>query len=175
MKSERAFWFPINPQALLSDCLVDSMTTLEFGASMRLLCRQWIDGFLPVEKEQLRRLSRLTPIEIDSCFEVLSKFFPLSTDGTFRANVFAYNKRLEVTKQMQIRHTQAICANQIRWGNRENSSIDVSNDDPVRTPVRTPIIKIKSNQNKTKIKTSIQIEDFSDIDALFPNAMQNGE
>jgi uncharacterized protein YdaU (DUF1376 family) len=114
--SEKPFWFSVDPNAFLSDRLVDSMTALELGAVFRLLCRQWIDGSLPVEKDKLRRLARLSESEIDSCLEVIQQFFPLTADAKHRANIYASTKREEVMCKMNARKLQSAKANTARWG-----------------------------------------------------------
>lgn len=116
MKTEKPFWFSIDPNAFLSDRLVDSMNTLELGAVFRLLCRQWIDGLLPLEKDKLKRLARLTDAEIDSCFEIISQFFPITSDGKHRANIYAHTKREEVVLKMNAKKVQSAKANSARWG-----------------------------------------------------------
>lgn len=122
MKTEKPFWFSVDPNAFLSDKLVDSMTATELGAVFRLLCRQWIDGLLPVEKDKLRRLARLTESEIESCFGIIDQFFPLTQDGNNRANVFANTKRQEIICKMNAKKMQSAKANSIRW----NKSVKVN-------------------------------------------------
>lgn len=116
MTPEKPFWFSVDPNAFLSDRLVDSMTALELGAVFRLLCRQWIDGVLPLEKDKLKRLARLTELEIETCFEVIDQFFPQTPDGKHRANVYAHTKREEVMCKMNAKKLQSAKANSVRWG-----------------------------------------------------------
>ena len=116
MRAENPFWFSIDPNAFLSDRLVDSMNTLELGAVFRLLCRQWIDGLLPLEKSKLKRLARLSDKEIDACFEIIDQFFPITPDGKHRANIYAHTKREEVILKINAKKIQSAHANSVRWG-----------------------------------------------------------
>ena len=95
----KPFWFPIEPAAFLSDSLVDQMTTIELGACFRLLCRQWIDGSLPDDQEQLRRLARLSKPEMDEAWDVIQRFFPKVEEGK-RANRYANERRKEVEETL---------------------------------------------------------------------------
>jgi uncharacterized protein YdaU (DUF1376 family) len=112
----KPFWFPIEPAAFLSDSLVDQMTTLELGACFRLLCRQWIDGDLPDDKEQLRRLARLSKPEMDDAWEVIQRFFPEVGKGK-RANRYANEKRKEVQETLTKRHEAGVLGAERRWQN----------------------------------------------------------
>lgn len=148
---EKPFWFPIDPKALLSDTLVDQMTTVEFGACMRLLCRQWIDGFLPNDKEQIRRLSRLSESEIESAWLSISRFFPISnSDSEKRMNIYANNKRQEITNKMAERQTQAIKASKVRWNNADS----IPNSNPI-------VINIDKNKTIEKQNKNISLSYLS--------------
>jgi hypothetical protein len=43
MAIQKPDWFKMDAAKFLSDAQVDAMTTLELGACLRLLCRQWLD------------------------------------------------------------------------------------------------------------------------------------
>lgn len=143
----KPFWFPIDPAAFLSDSLVDQMTTLELGACFRLLCRQWIDGDLPDDQEQLRRLARLSKDEMSEAWAVISKFFPVLSKGK-RANRYANERRKEVESALSKRHDAAIKANEKRWSADPTAIRIGSESDPNRTPI--VINRIKHNINKIK-------------------------
>ena len=148
----KPFWFPIEPAAFLSDSLVDQMTTLELGACFRLLCRQWIDGALPDDQEQLRRLARLSKPEMDEAWEVIQRFFPKAEEGK-RANRYANERRKEVEQTLSKRHIASIKANEKRWSNDPIPIRNGSETDPSRNPI--VIVKVKENikEKNNKKKT----------------------
>ena len=154
----KPFWFPIEPAAFLSDSLVDQMTTLELGACFRLLCRQWIDGALPDDQEQLRRLARLSKPEMDEAWEVIQRFFPKSEEGK-RANRYANERRKEVEQTLSKRHIASIKANEKRWSNDPIAIRNGSETDPSRNPI--VIVKVKENiKEKNNKKKSDDILDL---------------
>ena len=77
MAIQKPEWFKMDPAKFLSDALVDAMTTLELGACTRLLCRQWIDGFIPDDPHLLARLCRLDAVAMGEAWVTLSDFFPV--------------------------------------------------------------------------------------------------
>ena len=146
----KPFWFPIEPAAFLSDSLVDQMTTLELGACFRLLCRQWIDGDLPDDQEQLRRLARLSKAEMDEAWEVIQRFFPESGDGK-RANRYANERRKEVTETLSKRHDAGVLGAEKRWGSNSNRIANAWQ--PHSKGNAIDIVKVKQNikeKNDTK-------------------------
>ena len=145
----KPFWFPIEPAAFLSDSLVDQMTTLELGACFRLLCRQWIDGDLPDDPEQLRRLARLSKPEMDESWEVIQRFFPICGKGK-RANRYANERRKDVEVTLSKRHDAAIKANEKRWSSDPIAIRNASESDPNRNPI--VIVKVKENINRINKK-----------------------
>ena len=147
----KPFWFPIEPAAFLSDSLVDQMTTLELGACFRLLCRQWIDGDLPDDQEQLRRLARLSKPEMDDAWEVIQRFFPVSAEGK-RANRYANKRRKDVEVTLSKRHDAAIKANEKRWSSDPIAIRNASESDPNRNPIVIDIVKVKQNINRINKK-----------------------
>lgn len=154
----KPFWFPIEPAAFLSDSLVDQMTTLELGACFRLLCRQWIDGALPDDQEQLRRLARLSKAEMDEAWEVIQRFFPKTEEGK-RANRYANERRKEVEQTLSKRHIASIKANEKRWSNDPIAIRNGSETDPSRNPI--VIVKVKENiKEKNNKKKSDDILDL---------------
>ena len=154
----KPFWFPIEPAAFLSDSLVDQMTPLELGACFRLLCRQWIDGDLPDDPEQLRRLARLSNVEMDKAWEVIQRFFPESGEGK-RANRYANKRRKDVEVTLSKRHDAAIKANEKRWSGDPIAIRNASESDPNRNPI--VIAKVK--ENITRINKQRDNDDILDL------------
>lgn len=85
-------YFPLYPNDLTSDGLVEAMTTEEFGAYLLLLCKAWHErpsASIPNDDAILARWTRLSPDRWSECKKrVLSCFF-LRPDGRL------YQKRLE--------------------------------------------------------------------------------
>ena len=175
---DKPFWFPIDPKALLSDTLIDQMTTTEFGACMRLLCRQWIDGYLPNDKEQIRRLSRLSESDIESAWSSISRFFPISdSDSEKRVNIYANTKRQEITNKMAERQTQAIKASNVRWNNSDLATScfnadSIANSNPIVITKDIDKVKTKEKQNKnislSYLKTDFDKEAFEYVWKYWP-------
>lgn len=66
------------------DCSL--MTLAEYGAYIRLLQRQWIEGNIPNETERLARLLRVTPDEFDSIWQMIGTKFREEPDTGRLAN-----------------------------------------------------------------------------------------
>ena len=155
----KPFWFPIDPAAFLSDSLVDQMTTLELGACFRLLCRQWIDGDLPDDQEQLRRLARLSKDEMSEAWAVISKFFPVLSKGK-RANRYANERRKEVESALSKRHDAGVKGAEKRWGSNSNAIPNAYQSHSNRNAIDISISKTKTIN---KIKQSNTNADMLDL------------
>ncbi|HXJ88888.1 MAG TPA: DUF1376 domain-containing protein [Candidatus Binatia bacterium] len=107
-------WFRLDPAKFLSDSLVDAMTTEELGAALRLLCRQWLDGFIPDDLSLLARLCRLDDERMRTAWKTLSSFFPVIAEGK-RANRFMFVERASVVAELERRTDQATKAARKRW------------------------------------------------------------
>jgi uncharacterized protein YdaU (DUF1376 family) len=112
--SEKPFWFRMDPAAFLQDKVVVLMTTLELGAYFRLLCRQWIDGYIPDDTRDLGRLCQLDANAMGEVWVTLSKVFPVIEPGK-RANRFMRSERDAVIADMQSRSTQGRRDARKRW------------------------------------------------------------
>jgi uncharacterized protein YdaU (DUF1376 family) len=148
----KPFWFPIEPAAFLSDALVDQMTTIELGACFRLLCRQWIDGALPDDQEQLRRLARLSKPEMEDAWEVIQRFFPKVEEGK-RANRYANERRKEVEQTLSKRHDAGVLGAEKRWGTNGNGIANAWQTHSKGNAI--DIVKVKQNikEKNNKKKT----------------------
>lgn len=78
-----------------------SMTTLEVGAYIRLLCLQWAKGLLPSDDRNLLRNTGLTQPELDECKEVLLSKFERNEDGMM------FNARLEAVRAVQLARAES--------------------------------------------------------------------
>jgi uncharacterized protein YdaU (DUF1376 family) len=112
--SEKPFWFRMDPAAFLQDKDVVLMTTLELGAYFKLLCRQWIDGYIPDDTRDLGRLCQLDANAMGEVWVTLSKVFPVIEPGK-RANRFMRSERDAVIADMQSRSTQGRRDARKRW------------------------------------------------------------
>jgi len=112
-------WFKMNPRKFLMDSKVDCMTNEELGATFRLLCRQWIDGYLPDDLTTLCRMARATDRNggIGSVMGVVLEMFPKFPDGTLR-NAYMEAARVEVLQSMAAKSKAGKASAEQRWGNR---------------------------------------------------------
>src|SRR5882757_2081767 len=100
MAIQKPEWFKIDAAKFLSDGQVDAMSTLELGACLRLLCRQWLDGFIPDDPHLLSRLCRLTEAEMAIAWPTLGAFFPIVETGK-RSNRFMWIERDKVIADLE--------------------------------------------------------------------------
>ena len=113
-------WFKLDPSKFLQDRLVDAMTTLELGITTRLLCRQWLDGFIQDDKEQLARLARVDSAALEAAWPLLSQFFPpIGADK--RANRFMWEERELVAEKMHKKQEDGRVAVKKRWDARRET------------------------------------------------------
>jgi len=77
MAIQKPEWFKMDPAKFLSDVQVDGMSTVELVACFRLLCRQWLDGYIPDDLHLLARLRRLDAAGMDEAWVTLCHFFPV--------------------------------------------------------------------------------------------------
>lgn len=90
------------------DCSL--MSLAEYGAYMRLLQRQWIEGSVPVDMARLARLLRVTIDEMESIWPVLAPKF--AEDGRGRLK----NHRLDQERESALRKVEVNKANGKRGG-----------------------------------------------------------
>src|ERR1035437_2995995 len=114
MACEKPDWFKIDPAKFLADGLVDAMSTLEIGAIFRLLCRQWLDGYIADDRTLLARQCRMTEIEMEAAWPMISKFFPAIGDGK-RANRFMWEERQIVLRAIEAKKSAGRTAAERQW------------------------------------------------------------
>jgi uncharacterized protein YdaU (DUF1376 family) len=114
MAIQKPEWFKMDPAKFLSDAQVDAMSTLELGACFRLLCRQWIDGFIPDDLHLLARLCRLDATAMQEAWVTLEAFFPILEPGK-RANRFMWVEREKVIADLERRSDQGTKWARKRW------------------------------------------------------------
>jgi len=155
-------WFKMDAAKFLQDRLVDEMTTLELGAAIRLLCRQWIDGYLPNDIRSLARLCRLDPEVMAEAWRTLAPWFPEIEPGK-RANRYMWVEREIVVADLIRKSDQGRKAVRVRWDKVQNQHVNTdgipsvllnqggSNTDGIRTVIQD---KIRLDKNKEEIPSN---------------------
>lgn len=140
-------WFKMDPAKFLADAQVDAMSTLELGACIRLLCRQWMDGYLPDDLHVLGRLSRLDATAMAEAWVTLSKFFPI-IEPDKRANRFMWIERERVVTDQERRSDEGLRAARKRWD--EKKALNATpNGSPNGSPMPDPMQE-KSREEKSR-------------------------
>jgi uncharacterized protein YdaU (DUF1376 family) len=135
MAIQKPEWFKLDAAKFLSDAQVDAMTTLELGACVRLLCRQWIDGFIPDDLRTLGRLCRLSDPEMEAAWPSLCVFFPVVGDGK-RANRFMWQERDRVVAELERRSDEGTRAARKRWDEVRKVTHATPNGSPMPHPMQ---------------------------------------
>jgi uncharacterized protein YdaU (DUF1376 family) len=138
-------WFKIDPAQFLCDAQVDAMSTVELGACFRLMCRQWIDGFIPDDAHLLARLCRLDATAMGEAWVTLSQFFPVVSDGK-RANRYMWIEREKVTAELEKKSDEGTRAAHKRWGEVRKQRDAAPNGSPMPEPMQE---EIRLEENKT--------------------------
>jgi uncharacterized protein YdaU (DUF1376 family) len=128
-------WFKMDPAKFLSDAQVDVMTTLELGACFRLMCRQWLDGFIPDDQKMLARLCRLDAAAMAEAWITLSHFFPIVESGK-RANRFMWIERAKVVADLERKSDEGTKAARKRWDDVRNKRDAIPNGSPMPDPMQ---------------------------------------
>lgn len=131
MSLQKPEWFRMDPAKFLSDAQVDAMTTLELGACFRLLCRQWIDGYIPDDQRLLARLCRLDAAAMRDAWVTLQSFFPLLEAGK-RANRFMFIEREKVITDLEHKSDEGTKAARKRWDEAKHAT-------PIGSPMPHPM------------------------------------
>ena len=152
----KPFWFKMQPAQFLADRDIDCMTPSELGAFFRLVCRQFIDGHLPDDRKLLARLSRLSESELDNCWDMIERMFPIIEEGK-RAN--RYNKQLrdEAISDHNIRSSFATKAVNKRWDKKIKEDI---------TDNKVTIASVIKEQDKMSSIITEWITDETDRDVF---------
>jgi uncharacterized protein YdaU (DUF1376 family) len=135
MAIQKPEWFKMDAAKFLSDTQVDVMTTLELGACFRLMCRQWIDGFIPDDQNLLARLCRLDVATMGEAWVTLSHFFPVVEPGK-RANRFMWIEREKISADLLKRSDEGTKAARKRWDDVRNKRDATPNRSPMPDPMQ---------------------------------------
>jgi uncharacterized protein YdaU (DUF1376 family) len=152
MAIQKPEWFKMDPAKFLCDAQVDVMGTLELGACFRLMCRQWIDGFIPDDQHLLARLCRLDDAAMGEAWVTLSRFFPMVEAGK-RANRFMWIEREKIVTDLEKRSDEGTKAARKRWDDvkkrRYGSPIPEPMQDQTR-PEQSRPEKASSSEQQTR-------------------------
>jgi uncharacterized protein YdaU (DUF1376 family) len=135
MALQKPEWFKMDAAKFLCDAQVDAMTTLELGACLRLLCRQWIDGYIPDDQHLLTRLCRLDAAAMEEAWGALSRFFPVVEVGK-RANRFMWIERQKIVADLEKRSDEGTKAARKRWDDVRGKRDAAPNGSPIPHPIQ---------------------------------------
>jgi uncharacterized protein YdaU (DUF1376 family) len=150
MAIQKPEWFKVDPAKFLSDAQVDAMSTLELGACFRLLCRQWLDGYIPDDPRLLARLCRLDAAAMEEAWVTLEPFFPQVEPGK-RANRFMFIEREKVGAELERRSDEGTRAANKRWDEVRKSRNAIPNGSPMPEPMQEQSRPEQSRQEKTSL------------------------
>jgi uncharacterized protein YdaU (DUF1376 family) len=135
-------WFKLDAAKFLCDTLVDAMSTVEVGACIRLLCRQWIDGYIPDDVSMLARLCRRDEAAMIAAWVILAQFFPVIEPGK-RANRYMWVEREKVVADLERKSDEGTRAARKRWGEankkRTRRPNAYANGSPMPDPIAEPM------------------------------------
>jgi uncharacterized protein YdaU (DUF1376 family) len=160
MAIQKPEWFKVDPAKFLSDAQVDAMSTLELGACMRLLFRQWLDGFIPDDLRVLARLCRLDEAAMREAWVTLCPFFPV-VEPRKRANRFMWMEREKVVSDLERRSDEGTRAANKRW-NEARKKCDAT---PIAEPNGSPIPEPMQEQTRaeqTRAESTLPQTAFAD-------------
>jgi uncharacterized protein YdaU (DUF1376 family) len=168
MAIQKPEWFKVDPAKFLSDGQVDAMSTLELGACFRLLCRQWLDGFIPDDLRLLARLCRLDDAAMAEAWVTLSAFFPTMEPGKC-ANRFMWIEREKVVTELERRSDEGTRAARKRW----DAARSKVNATPIAKPNGSPIPlamqeQTRAEQTRTEESSLSELKSSSDQEDAVP-------
>ena len=162
MAIQKPEWFKVDPAKFLSDGQVEAMSTLELGACFRLLCRQWLDGFIPDDLRLLARLCRLDDAAMGEAWATLSLFFPTMEPGK-RANRFMWIEREKVVTELERRSDEGTRAARKRWEAARSKLDATPNALPNGSPMPLPMQEqSRPEQSRPEKSSSSELKGSSD-------------
>jgi uncharacterized protein YdaU (DUF1376 family) len=150
MAIQKPEWFKMDPAKFLCDAQVDVMSTLELGACFRLMCRQWIDGFIPDDLRLLARLCRLDDTAMGEAWVTLSRFFPMVEAGK-RANRFMWIERETIVADLEKRSDEGTKAARKRWDDVKKRRDATPNGSPIPDPMQDQTRPEQTRPEKTSL------------------------
>jgi uncharacterized protein YdaU (DUF1376 family) len=162
MAIQKPEWFKLDAAKFLSDAQVDAMSTLELGACLRLLCRQWLDGHIPDDPRLLARLCRLDAAAMDEAWVTLEPFFPMIEPGK-RANRYMWIEREKVITALERKSDEGTRAARKRWDEVRKSPADAT---PNGSPIPDPMQDQTRPEQTRADKPSLSEQSCSDVVTL---------
>jgi uncharacterized protein YdaU (DUF1376 family) len=162
MAIQKPEWFKLDAAKFLSDAQVDAMSTLELGACLRLLCRQWLDGHIPDDPRLLARLCRLDAAGMDEAWVTLEPFFPMIEPGK-RANRYMWIEREKVITALERKSDEGTRAARKRWDEVRKSPADAT---PNGSPIPDPMQDQTRPEQTRADKPSLSEQSCSDVVTL---------
>jgi uncharacterized protein YdaU (DUF1376 family) len=138
MAIQKPEWFKVDPAKFLSDAQVDVMSTLELGACFRLLCRQWLDGYIPDDPRLLARLCRLDASSMGEAWVTIEPFFP-AIEPAKRANRFMWIEREKVIAALERKSDEGTRAAHKRWNEARKIPTQAVHAIPNGSPIPDPM------------------------------------
>jgi uncharacterized protein YdaU (DUF1376 family) len=169
MAIQKPEWFKVDPAKFLSDGQVEAMSTLELGACFRLLCRQWLDGFIPDDLRLLARLCRLDAAAMGEAWATLSLFFPIMEPGK-RANRFMWIEREKVVTELERRSDEGTRAARKRWDTARLKLDATPNALPNGSPMPLPM---QEQTRADQTRADINLLPFADDRTAVPDSKKS--
>jgi uncharacterized protein YdaU (DUF1376 family) len=166
MAIQKPEWFKMDPAKFLCDAQVDVMSTLELGACLRLLCRQWIDGFIPDDLHLLARLCRLDAVAMGEAWVTLSRFFPVVESGK-RANRFMWIERETIVADLEKRSDEGTKAARKRWDEVKKRQDAIPNGSPMPEAMQD-----QTRPEQTRVEKSFSSEQQTRSDEMTPQTQK---
>jgi uncharacterized protein YdaU (DUF1376 family) len=158
MAIQKPSWFKIDAAQFLADTQVDAMSAPELGACTRLLCRQWIDGFIPDDLRLLARLCRLDDAAMGEAWLTLCHFFPVVETGK-RANRFMWIEREKVVTELERRSDEGTRAARKRWDSVRLTRDATPNGSGMPVPMQE---QSRTEQSRTEESSLSELKGSSD-------------
>jgi uncharacterized protein YdaU (DUF1376 family) len=163
MAIQKPEWFKVDPAKFLSDAQVDVMSTLELGACFRLLCRQWLDGYIPDDPRLLARLCRLDASSMGEAWVTLEPFFPAIEPGK-RANRFMWIEREKVIAALERKSDEGTRAAHKRWNEAREIPTQAVHAIPNGSPIPDPMQDQTRPEQTRAEKPSLSEQGSSDVE-----------
>ena len=140
-------WFKVYPALMMQDGLVDSMTMEELGCAFKLLCRQWIDGFIPDDLDRISRICRTDRSRMGDLWVTLCHYFHSIGEGKL-ANRYMFIERERVCQELEEKSKKGYESARKRW----DSVVKNIDGLPMHDPLGDPMQDKDKDKDKDKEK-----------------------
>lgn len=114
-KDDKLEWFPFYHNRFIRDTA--QWDDIEVGVYIRLLCTQWINGFLINDEERLRKITCQSPESFSKIWAFIKMKFTKGSDGNLR-NDFLETVRKQQQKFIEKKSEAGEKGAEARWGNK---------------------------------------------------------